>query len=151
MGRYSRLVYTAEARAAFRAQYRIPNNVEIRHCEEGEWLVLNRPPESVVIPMITFIEGGMELPMGRFTRDYLINYRLSPTQCSPNIFRILRCVDAINHRMGTNLTWHDVNWVYNSQKGEKTKYYMKCRVPTVRLMSCLPDSSKGMDKDFLLV
>ena len=151
MGRYSRLVYTAEARAAFRAQYRIPNNVEIRHCEEGEWLVLNRPPKSMVIPMITFIEGGMEIPMGRVTHDYLINYRLSPTQCSPNIFRILRCVDAINHRMGTNLTWHDVNWVYNYQKGEKTKYYMKCRVPTVRLMSCLPDSSKGMDKDFLLV
>ena len=114
-------------------------------------MVLNRPPKSVVIPMITFIEGGMEIPMGRVTHDYLINYRLSPTQCSPNIFRILRCVDAINHRMGTNLTWHDVNWVYNSQKGEKTKYYMKCRVPTVRLMSCLPDSSKGMDKDFLLV
>ena len=151
MGRYSRLVYTAEARVAFRAQYRIPNNVEIRHCEEGEWLVLNRPPESVVIPMITFIEGGMELPMGRVTREYLTNYRLSPTQCSPNIFRVLRCVDAINHRMGTNLTWHDVNWVYNYQKEEKTKYYMKCRVPTVRLMSCLPDSSKGMDKDFLLV
>ena len=114
-------------------------------------MVLNRPLEFVVIPMITFIEGGMELPMGRVTRDYLTNYRLSPTQCSPNIFRILRCVDAINHRMGTNLTWYDVNWVYNYQKGEKTKYYMKCRVPTVKLMSCLPDSSKGMDKDFLLV
>ena len=89
MGRYSRLVDTAEARAAFRAQYRIPNSVEIQHCEEGEWLVLNRPPESVVIPMIAFIEGGMELPMGRVTRDYLINYRLSPTQFSHNIFRIL--------------------------------------------------------------
>ena len=97
MGRYSRLVYTAEARAAFRAQYRIPNNVEIRHCEEGEWLVLNRPSESVVIPMIAFIEGGMELPMGRVTRDYLINYRLTPTQCSPNIFRIPRCVDVLAH------------------------------------------------------
>jgi len=28
---------------------------------------------------------------------------------------------------------------------------MKCRIPTVRLISCLPDSSKGMDKDFLIV
>ena len=28
---------------------------------------------------------------------------------------------------------------------------MKCRVPTVRLISCLPDLSKGMDEDFLLV
>ena len=63
MGRYSKLVYTVEARAAFRAQYRISNSVEIRHCEEGEWLVLNKPPESVVIPMIAFNEGRMELHM----------------------------------------------------------------------------------------
>ena len=109
MGRYSKLVDTTKARAVFRAQYKVPNSVEIQHCEEGEWLVLNRPPESVVIPMITFIEGEMELPIGRVTRDYLINYRLKPTQCSPNIFKILECVDVINCRMGTNLTCHDVN------------------------------------------
>ena len=89
MGRYAKLVDTAEARVTFRAQYRIPNNVEIRHCEEGEWLVLDRSFESVVISMIAFIEGGMELPMGRVTQDYLMNYRLTPTQCSANIFRIL--------------------------------------------------------------
>ena len=114
-------------------------------------MILNTPFESMVIPMIAFIEGGMELPMGRVTWDYLINYRLTSTQCSPNISRILGCVDAINRRMGTNLTWHDVNWVYNCQKGEKTKYYMKCRVPAVRIVSYLPDSSKSMDEDFLLV
>ena len=28
---------------------------------------------------------------------------------------------------------------------------MKCRVPVVRLISCLPNLSKGMDDDFLLV
>ena len=28
---------------------------------------------------------------------------------------------------------------------------MKCRVPAVRLIFCLLDSSKGMDKDFLIV
>ena len=95
---------TAEAKAVFRVQYRIPNNVEIQHCEEGELLVLNRPPESVVIPIIAFIEGRMELSMWRVTKDYLINYRLTPTQFSPNIFRILECVDVINCRMGTNHT-----------------------------------------------
>ena len=104
MDRYAKLVDTTKARATFKTQYRIPNNVEIQHYEEGEWLVFNRPSKSVAIPMIAFIEGEMELPMGRVTQDYLINYRLTPTQCSPNIFRILGCVDAINHRMGTNLT-----------------------------------------------
>ena len=112
---------------------------------------MNRSPGSIVIPMIAFIEGGMEIPMGRVTQDYLMNYRLIPTQCSPNVFRILRCVDMLNRKMGTNLTWHDINWVYNCQKREKTKYYIKCRVPSVRLISYLFDSRKGMDEDFLIV
>ena len=109
IGRYAKLIDTAEAKVTFRAQNRIPKNVEIRYCEEGEWLVLDRPSESVVIPMIAFIKGRMELSMGRVTRDYLINYRLTSTQCSPNIFRILGCVDALNRRTRLNLTWHDVN------------------------------------------
>ena len=70
---------------------------------------MNRPPKSVVISMIAFIEGGMELPMGSVTRDYLINNRLTPIHCSPNVFRVLGCVDMLNRKMGTNLTWHDVN------------------------------------------
>ena len=101
--------------------------------------------------MIAFIEGGMKIPMGRVTRDLLINYRLFLTQCSPNLFRVLGSIDMINRKMGTNLTWNDVNWVYNCQKGEKTKYYIRRKVSIVRLISYLLDSSKGMDKDFLTI
>ena len=104
-----------------------------------------------MIPMIAFIEGGMEIPMGRVTRDFLINYRLSPTQCTPNIFKVFGSIDMINCKMGTNLTWHDVNWVYNFQKGKETNYYIECRVPSIRLISCMPESNKGMDEDFLIV
>ena len=67
MSRFARLVDTLKGMATFRAQYRIPNNVELQNCELGEWLVMNRPPGSVVIPMIVFIKGGMEIPMGRVT------------------------------------------------------------------------------------
>ena len=101
--------------------------------------------------MIAFIEGGVELPMGRVTRDCLINYRLTSTQCSPNAFKVLRCVDILNWKIGTNLAWHDANWVYNYQKRKSTKYNIKCRVPIIRLISYLPYSSKGMDEDFHIV
>ena len=63
---------------------------------------------EVVIPMIAFIEGGMTLPIGRVTSDYLINHRLTPHQCGPNLFRVLGCIDAFNEQMGLGLTWHDV-------------------------------------------
>ena len=94
---------TPEGMAASRAQYRIPNGVELQHCELGEWLVMNKPPGLIVILMIAFIEGGMKIPMSRVIRDFLMNYRLTPTQCSPNVFRVLGSVDMINHKMGINL------------------------------------------------
>ena len=67
----------------------------------------------MVIPMIGFIEGGMRIPIGIVTRDYLRVHRLAPTQCALNMFRILGSVDALNDKMSLNLTHHDVNWVYN--------------------------------------
>ena len=82
--------------AAFRTKYRIPDNVKLQHYELRECLVIKRPPKSVFIPMIAIIEGGMEIPMGKVTRDFLINFRLSPTQWSPNLFRVLGSVDMIN-------------------------------------------------------
>ena len=96
----------------FRAKYRIPPYVNIRYCEEGEWFE-KRQEGEVVIPMIAFIEGGMKIPMGAVTRDYLRAHRLAPTQCAPNMFRILGSIDALNEKMGLGITHHDVNWIYN--------------------------------------
>ena len=105
----------------------------------------------MVIPMIAFIEGGMRIPMGRVTRDYLIAHRLAPTQCAPNMFRILGSVNAFNKKMGVNLNHHDVNWLYNCHKLTGQSYYLKTREPAVRLILCLLESNKGMNKDYLIV
>ena len=58
-----------------------------------------REEGKVIIPMIAFIEGGMTLPMGRITRDYLINHRICPHPCAPNLFRVLGSVDALNEHL----------------------------------------------------
>ena len=70
-------------------------------------MLTNKEEGEVVIPMIAFIEEGMTIPMGRVTRDYLINHRLTPHQCTPNLFRILGSIDALNEQMGLGLTWLD--------------------------------------------
>ena len=67
------------------------------------------------------------------------------------MFKILGSVDALNEKMSVNLTHHNINWVYNRQHLKVQGYYLKTRVPEVRLISCLPDTNKGMDKDFLIV
>ena len=100
--------------------------------------------------MIAFIKGGMRLPMGSVTRDYLIAHRLCSHQCVPNLFRVVGSVDALNEQMGLNLTWHNVVWMYECHLLTDSGYYLKSRSSIIRLVSCLPKSNKGMKDDFLI-
>ena len=93
----------------------------------------------------------MRITMGLIMRDYLRFFRLAPTQCAANVFKILGCVDASNKKMGLGLTHHDVNRVYNFHYLKGKEYYLKTRKPKIRLIQCLPESSKGLNRDFLIV
>ena len=145
MGRFAHLVDSEEGLESFKARYRISLGVAIRYCKEGQWHE-ERQKGEMVIPMIAFIEGGMRISIGMVTRDYLRAYGLAPTQCSPNMFRILGSVDALNERMGLNLTHHDVNWIYNLHLLTGQAYYLKSRYPEVRLIQCLPDFNKSLKR-----
>ena len=106
---------------------------------------------KVVIPIIAFLERGMRIPMHSVMRDYLKHFRLAPVQCAVDVFRILGSMDVLNEQMGLRLTHHDVNWCYNLQYLKGKTYYIKARDERVRLIQCLPESSKGLNKDFLIV
>ena len=103
MGRFTSLVDSPSKIELFKEKYHIPQEVGLRYCST-EQIVTNREVGEVIIPIIAFIEDGMTLPMGRITRDYLINHKLYPHQCAPNMFRILGCVDALNEHIQLGLT-----------------------------------------------
>ena len=108
MGRFKHLVDSEEGMKKFRTKYRIPPIVGIRYAAQGEW-VDDRKTGEVVILMITYIKGWMIIPMDNITRNYLRFFRVSPTQCAPNMFRVLGSIKVLNERMNLNLTHHDVN------------------------------------------
>ena len=78
MSRFESLVDSPAKIEVFKQRYHIPQGVGLRYCS-SEQIITHREVGEVVIPIITFIEEGMTLPMGRITRDYLINHRLSPS------------------------------------------------------------------------
>ena len=150
MGRFKHLVDSPADMEGFRAKYYIPQGVVLEYCPL-ERVLTNRDMGQVVIPMIAFIDGGMTLLMGRITKDYLLNHRLTPHQCALNLFRVLGCVDILNEQLGLGLTWHDVVHMYKCHKLSGAGYYLKSRSEVVRLISCLPKSNKGMKDDYLIV
>ena len=149
MGRFVNLVDSLAKIEAFKERYHILQEVGLRYYSPKQIMSHKREGE-VIIPMIAFIEGGMTLPMGRITRDYLLNHRLCPHQCAPNMFRVLGCVDALNEHLQLGLTWHDVVHLYECHSQADGGYYLKFRSPIVRLISCLPKSNKGMKDDYLI-
>ena len=122
MGRFKKLVESEEAMEKFVADYKIPNNVGLRYCKEGDWHIMRREGE-IVIPIIAFLERGMRLPIRPVVREYLWHFRLTSVQCAVNMFRILGSVDALNEQMVLRLTHHDVNWCYNLQYLTGKTYY----------------------------
>ena len=148
MGRFKHLVDSPAGMEGFNVMYHILQGVALLYCpldridfgKEGE----------VVIPMIAFIEGGMTLPMGRVTRDYLINHKFFPHQCAPNLFRVLGNVDALNEQMNLGLTWHDIVHMYECHSLADARFYLKSQSTIVRMVSCLPKSNKGMQDDYLI-
>ena len=77
MGRFKYLVDSPAGMEGFRAKYHIPQGVVLEYYPLDRVLT-DKDVGQVVIPMIAFIERGMMLPMGRITRDYLLNHRLTP-------------------------------------------------------------------------
>ena len=149
MGRFKHLVDSMAGMEGFRARYHILQEVTQRYYALDQ-ILTDRKEGEVVIPIITFIEGGMTFPMGKVTRDYLINHRLCPHQCAPNLFRVSESVDALNEHMNLGLTWHDIVHMYECHSLIGAGYYLKSRSNIVKMVSCLPKSNKGMKDDYLI-
>ena len=124
MGRFKHLVDSPTKIEAFKNRYHIPREVALQYCSP-EQIVSHREAREVIIPMIDFIEWGMTLPMGRITRDYLINHRICPHQCASNLFRVLGSIDALNEHLRLGLTWHDVVHIYECHSFKNAGFYLK--------------------------
>ena len=149
MGKLEKMVDSPAGMEGFRAKYRISPKIGLEYCSLEEVLIKRRT-RQVVIPVIAFVEGGITIPMGRITRDYLRGHRLAPHQCVANMFRILGCIDILNDQMNLGLSWHNVIHLYECRSlGDS--YYLKSRSDEVRLISCLPKSNKGLKDDLLII
>ena len=76
MGRFKHLVDSPVGMEGFKAKYHTPPGVVLEYYS---------------------LEG-------RITKDYLLNHRLIPHQCAPNLFRVLGSIDALNEQLGLGLT-----------------------------------------------
>jgi hypothetical protein len=54
-------------------------------------------------------------------------------------------------KLGLNLTVHDITYVYRLQSKGRKQYTLIARNSDRKLVTGLPDSSKGRDEDYLVI
>ena len=74
--------------AEFRRRYEIPDEINlvlaaVDDAEPATW-------DTIHIPIIDIVEGGIRFPLHPLLRETLAFYRLSPMQVSPNVIQIGR-------------------------------------------------------------
>uniref|UniRef100_A0A2N9H9T8 Uncharacterized protein n=1 Tax=Fagus sylvatica TaxID=28930 RepID=A0A2N9H9T8_FAGSY len=148
-GKLARYVNTPEAMQKFRRHYGVPDDVylEYRFWEDA----ITGEPGDLIIPVVAIIEGGVRFPMDPLLADFLDYFRISPTQISPNIFRIVSGVAELNRRLGFNLTVHDIIATYFLRTTQHEAFSLRPRDVNNTLVNSLPDTNKEMTNDFLLV
>ena len=89
--------------------------------------------------------------MSKLLTNFLRHFKICLDQCTPNIFRVVSSVAKLSRRLRLNLTEHDINWIKNCQDNTTSGFYFKCHHGEVRLISCLPNSNKEIEGDFLII
>ena len=107
----------------FKRVYEIPKNVKVRYCPKSE-VVFSRGEGRVIIPLETFVEGGVRIPMSKLLTNFLTHFKVCPDQCTSNVFRVVSSVDELNRRLGLSLTEHDINYVYSFQDSKTSGFYL---------------------------
>uniref|UniRef100_A0A2N9FNG4 Uncharacterized protein n=1 Tax=Fagus sylvatica TaxID=28930 RepID=A0A2N9FNG4_FAGSY len=82
----------------FRRHYGVPDDVHLayRFWEDA----LTGEPGDLILPLVAVIEGGVRFPIDPLLADFLDFFRISPSQISPNIFRIVNGVAELNRWLG---------------------------------------------------
>ncbi len=148
-GKLARYVNTPEAMERFRRHYGVPDDVHLayRFWEDA----LTGEPGDLILPLVAVIEGGVRFPIDPLLADFLDYFRISPTQVSPNIFRIVMGVVELNCRLGLSLTVHDIIATYSLRTTQHEAFSLRPRDVNNTLVNSLPDTNKEMTDDFLLV
>ncbi len=151
MGKFRELLSTPRKIREFRRMYDIPDDVHIRLDGPEDLREHGQTREKIHIPLIFIVEGGLGFPLHPFFREVCDRCRLNPMQLCPNFVRVVMGTVALNRLLDLSLDWWDLHYLYSVVATAESNYYFKARNPEQKLITDLPNSSKGEGDDYLVV
>ncbi|RVW87980.1 hypothetical protein CK203_033903 [Vitis vinifera] len=95
--------------------------------------------------------AGLRFPLLALFKEFLYFSKIPPAFIHPNIVRVLMGCSIINMLFNLDLTLLEVLFVYSLKKGKNDIFSMSAHLPSLQLVTELPDSTKGGAKGHVVV
>ncbi|KAL6349980.1 hypothetical protein AAG906_002087 [Vitis piasezkii] len=135
----------------FRDRFCIPNGVSIELVNEEAAMPTEKGEEKAILFTKEQFNAGLRFPLPALFKEFLHFSQIPPIFIHPNIVRVLMGCSIINMLYNLDLTLLEVFFLYSLKKGKNDIFSMSAHLPSLQVVTELPDSIKGGAKGLVLV
>ncbi|RVW93002.1 hypothetical protein CK203_032733 [Vitis vinifera] len=95
--------------------------------------------------------AGLRLPLPSLFKQFLHYMRIPPALIHPNVIRVLMGCSILDMLFGLDLSLLEVIFVYTIKKAKNDIFSLSASIPSLQLVTGLPDSTKGAARGHVLV
>ncbi|RVW35072.1 hypothetical protein CK203_079885 [Vitis vinifera] len=135
----------------FRDRFCIPNGVIVELLNGEDVVSTKKAKQDIVIFSKEQFNAGLRFPLPTLFMEFLHFTKIPPVFIHPNIIRVLMGCNIINMLFNLDLTLLEVFFVYSLKKAKTDIFSLFAHLPSLQLVTELPDSTKGGVKGQVMV
>ena len=134
----------------FSERFYIPNGVLVG-LMDGEVTTTEKSEDNAIFFTKEQFNAGLRFPLPSLFKEFLHFTQIPPAYIHPNVVRVLMGCSILSMLFNLDLSLLEVLFVYSLKKGKNDIFSMFAQLPSLQLVTELPDSTKKGAKGHVLV
>ncbi|XP_034686756.1 uncharacterized protein LOC117915311 [Vitis riparia] len=134
----------------FRDRFCVPNGVSVE-LFDGEGVLPEKPENNAILFTKEQFNAGLRFPVPSLLKEFLHFTQIPPVYVHPNMIRVLMGCSILSMLFNLDLSLLEVLFVYSIKKVKSNIFSFVASLPSLQLVTNLPDSNKKAAKGQVLV
>lgn len=131
-------------------RFRIPHGVSVE-LFDGEGVLPENPENNAILFTKEQFNAGLRFPLPSLLKEFLHFTQIPPVYVHPNMIRVLMGCSILSMLFNLDLSLLEVLFVYSIKKVKSNIFSFVASLPSLQLVTNLPDSTKRAAKGQVLV
>ena len=128
----------------------IPNGVSVQ-LVDGEAVSTEKSADNAIYFTKEQFNAGLRFPLPSLFKEFLHFTQIPPTYIHLNMVRVLMGCSILSMLFNLDLSLLEVLFIYSLKKGKNDVFSLAAHLPSLQLVTDIPDSTKGGAKGHVLV